>query len=340
MLMAYARLLRSGWISLLLAGAILAGALVGHAWPEAGAALGDQVDRTLLALVGLLFFGARFDALARLRGNARVMALIVGTNYLLVPAIGHVIASVALPSQPLFMTGLMIYFMAPCTDWFLGFTRLAHGNVALGAALIPVNIVMQLLLYPVFLQLYTRSAAEVGAGVMADTLLHWFLVPLAVAVLAHLGLRRLLGQARLERLLACADRLTPWLIAALVMQIFAAHVAVILEHRGLFAWILLAVFLFFVLTYFLGEGISRLARLPYPDHALLTMSIAARNAPLMLAVTIAALPGQPLIYAALIIGMLVEFPHLTLLRRLLLGQRNASGIARMDGRTAAHAEAP
>jgi len=33
----------------------------------------------------------------------------------------------------------------------------------------------------------------------------------------------------------------------------------------------------------------------------------------MLAVTIAVLPNQALIYAALVIAMLVEFPHLTLL---------------------------
>ena len=105
------------------------------------------------------------------------------------------------------------------------------------------------------------------------------------------------------------------------MEIFSTHIAVILEHRAAFAWILLAVFVFFILIYFLGEAISRLAHLAYPDHALLTMSIAARNAALMLAVTMAALPGQPLIYAALIIGMLVEFPHLTALRHVLLGQR-------------------
>ncbi len=47
---------------------------------------------------------------------------------------------------------------------------------------------------------------------------------------------------------------------------------------------------------------------------------AARNAPLMLGVTVSAFPGRPLIYAALVIGMLVEFPHLTVLRHLLLKQ--------------------
>jgi hypothetical protein len=41
----------------------------------------------------------------------------------------------------------------------------------------------------------------------------------------------------------------------------------------------------------------------------------------MLAVSMVALPEQPLIYAALVIGMLVEFPHLIALRCLLLNTR-------------------
>lgn len=327
MLTAFKDGFRSSWISLLLIGSIVVGAGIGHQWREAGDALGGQVDRTLLTLVGLLFFGVRFEAVAQLRGGVRVIGLILLANYLFVPAIGYVIASVLLASQPLFMVGLMIYFMSPCTDWFLGFTRLARGNVALGTALIPINMAVQLLLYPVYLHLFTRSPVAVEAGIIGDTLLHWFLVPLVVAVLAHYGLRRLLGKVRFSRLLHRVDQATPWVIALLVLEIFAANIAVILEHRTIFGWVLLGVFLFFVCTFLLGEGISRLGRLTYPEHALLTMNIAARNAPLMLAVTMAALPGQPLIYAALVIGMLVEFPHLTVLQRVLLSQRQRTGLS-------------
>ncbi|MFC4297256.1 arsenic resistance protein [Castellaniella hirudinis] len=319
----------ASWISLLLIASILIGAVLGGRWPDAAGLLGDQVDRTLLALIGLLFFGVRFEAIARVRGRLRTVGLILIANFLFVPTIGYAIASMLLPAQPLFMVGLMIYFMSPCTDWFLGFTRLAQGNVALGTALIPINMAVQLLLYPIYLQLFTRSLVQVQAGMIGDTLLHWFLVPFVIAVTAHYGLRWLVGAERFHSLLIRIDQAIPWVIALLVMEIFAAHIAVILEHRSVFAWILLAVFVFFVLTFFLGEGISRGARLAYTDHALLTMSIAARNAPLMLAVTMAALPGQPLIYAALIIGMLVEFPHLTALQRVLLGQRQRNAASGM-----------
>ena len=56
------------------------------------------------------------------------------------------------------------------------------------------------------------------------------------------------------------------------------------------------------------------------------MTTAARNAPLMLAVTAVVIPDQPIIYAALVIGMLVEFPHLTALKQALLARAARQGV--------------
>ena len=304
--------------SVLLMASIALGALFGLLLPAGGQWLGERVVPTLLALVPLLFFGVGFGALVQAVGNLRFLGIALVANFLLVPWIGYCVASLFLADHPLIMVGLMIYFLSPCTDWFLGFTRLSGGNVSLGTALIPLNMAVQLLLYPWYLQWFTHNAVQVEAGMIGSTLLQWFLLPLVAAVVAHQLLRLCLETARFERVLHRIDQATPWVIALLVMEIFAANISVLMAHRAVFVWVLLAVFVFFVLTFLLSEGISRLCRMRYPEHALLTMTVAARNAPLMLAITMAALPDQPLLYAALVIGMLVEFPHLTALRRLLL----------------------
>ncbi|SDL96315.1 Arsenite efflux pump ArsB, ACR3 family [Franzmannia pantelleriensis] len=308
--------------SWLLLGGMAAGAAIGHALPVAGQWLGEHMDATLMLLIVLLLFGVRFDVIVRALGNLRFIGIALALNFVVIPALGYAIASSFLHANPLFMVGLTIYFMAPCTDWFLGFTRLADGDVALGTALMPINMLVQLLLYPLYLYLVTYQVVPVESTLIVTTLLQWFLLPLAVAVVAHLVLRRWLGADRFAHLLAWSDRLTPWVVALLVAQIFADNIAVILEHSGVFGRVLLAVCVFFLATLLLGEWVSRRARLAYPEHALLTMTTAARNAPLMLAVTMTALPEQPLIHAAIVIGMLLEFPHLTLLRHLLLNSRH------------------
>ena len=214
--------------------------------------------------------------------------------------------------------------MAPCTDWFLGFTRMAHGNTLLGAALIPINLISQLLLYPVYLGRLAGTPSLGIAGNLPNTLLQWFFIPLVVALSTRFLLRWSLPEKVFQSVIIRVGQVIPMVIAALIFCIFATHINTILEHANAFLLILAAVFLFFVLTYFLGDLLSQRFRLSYPEHALLTMTTAARNAPLMLGVTMSAFPGQPLIYAALVIGMLVEFPHLTVLRHLFLKHSSAS----------------
>jgi ACR3 family arsenite transporter len=309
--------------SVLLLGSIAAGSAIGYSLPSTGQWLSEQIDAMLLALITLLFFSVRFDAIVRALGNLRFITVVLAVNFVLVPLLGYAIATLLLPAYPLFMVGLMIYFMSPCTDWFLGFTRLAKGNVALGTALIPINMVMQLLLYPLYLYLFTRNVVQVDSNVIGSTLLQWFLMPLAIATLVHYSLRLLLNKGQFERLLTWVDRCALWLIALLVAAIFAANIAVILENYMIFGWLLPAVLLFFIATFVLSERLSCLFRFSPPEHALLTMVIAARNAPLMLAITMTVLPDQPLIHAAIVIGMLMEFPHLTLLQRLLLNRQSS-----------------
>lgn len=309
--------------TILLLGAIIIGSLIGSLSPNTGSSLGSYVDYTILALVSLLFFEVKFGALLRIAKNLKFLSVAWVANFVLVPTIGFLIASLFLSGQPLFFTGLLIYFLAPCTDWFLGFTRLAGGNTSLGAVLLPINMISQLLLYPLYLGLFARKQVGVDVASIGDTLLHWFLIPFVGAILVHLILKAVLKPSLFEYLLSIVSKTIPLVIGILVVFLFSANIGTILEHINTFGIILCAVFSFFVVTYFLGEGLSSFFKFEYPEHVLLTMTTASRNAPLMLGVTAAALPDQPLIYAAIIIGMLVEFPHLAGLQHILLRRRNA-----------------
>jgi len=304
--------------------AVLAGSLIGTFAPETGEALGSWVDPAILTLVGVLFFEVRFETLKNLREHLRFLTIAWVANFVIIPTLGYGLATIVMGDQPPFFLGLLIYFMAPCTDWFLGFTRLAKGNVALGAVLLPINLITQLLLYPVYLNLFAQKSVEGGMAEIGGTLLNWFLLPLLCGVLAHVILRKLLKTAAFEKVLDLSSRVVPFILALLVLGIFAANITTILGHVGAFALILVAVFVFFAATYFLVEGLSTLFELEYPARVLLTMTTAARNAPLMLGVTAAAFPDQPLVYAAIVIGMLVEFPHLTILKHILLRRQNVS----------------
>lgn len=300
----------------LMIGGIILGSLIGSSAPTVGGWLGKYVDYAVLALVFLLFFEVRLEILAQTKKHLCFLSIAWIANFVVIPTLGFLIATLFLSDQPLLFTGVLIYFIAPCTDWMLGFTKLADGNVTLGVILVPINMVTQLLLYPVYLWVFASKQVDLPVALF-DSILLWFLIPFAGAIFLRMLLKAILSTELFRQVTDRMAAVVPYAIFLVIMLIFSANVLAILEDIGTFVVILIAVFLFFVSTYFIGEKLSMFFRLARPERVLLAMTTAARNAPLMLSVTVIAFPAQPLIYAAIIIGMLVEFPHLAALAHLL-----------------------
>ncbi|MEM1388949.1 MAG: arsenic resistance protein [Pseudomonadota bacterium] len=307
-----------GWVFVM---AIAIGAALGVLAPETGAAVAQGTDITLMVMIGLLFFELRPDTLARAFGNLKFLSIAWGANFVLIPVVGLAIASLIFEPGSVLFIGLMLYFLAPCTDWFLGFTRMAQGDVERGAALIPINLISQLLLLPLWLWLLTSHQSFAAPGSIPGLLAQWFVLPLLVAQGARFAISAAFGAPRTAQIAAHAGTLVPWVLLVLIVQIFGANIGTIAADARVFGLVAVAVFLFFAATFLLGQVIARYARLDYPQHALLSMTMAARNAPLMLAVTAVAIPDQPLLLAVIIVGMLVELPQLALLKHILLKQR-------------------
>jgi ACR3 family arsenite efflux pump ArsB len=290
--------------------AIIFGSLLGIASPNISDTAGDFIDPTILVLVFLLLFEVPLKGIFKGVTNVRFIGIAWVVNFVIIPAIGFGIASLFLENESLFYTGLVIYFMAPCTDWYLGFTRLAKGNVELGAALLPINMVTQLVLFPIYLLVFDTVVAY---KIDLTVLFEWFLQPLLAAIVLRFLLNRFI-----KKLLLICSHLIPLVLTLLVGQIFASNIHYLIAHLSIVPLLLLAIFTFFIITYILGEVVAKVAKLAYPEHCLLLFTTGARNAPLMLGLSMVVLPNQPLIYVTITIGMLIEFPHLIALKAILL----------------------
>lgn len=290
--------------------AIVIGSLVGMTSPNVGEMAGSYIDPTIMALMILLLFEVPLKGIFKGGANVRFIGIAWVLNFIVIPLVGFGVASLFLSGQALFYTGLVIYFMAPCTDWYLGFTRLAKGNVELGTTLLPINMVSQLVLFPVYLLAFNTV---VEYKIDLSVLLEWFVKPLVIATVLRLVLHRFI-----DKLLPVCSALIPIVLTLLVGQIFAANIHQLAAHISIVPLLLFSIFVFFIVTFVLGEVVAKFAKLKYPEHCLLTFTTGARNAPMMLGLTTVAIPDQPLIYATITIGMLIEFPHLTALKAIML----------------------
>ena len=300
--------------------AIALGGLIGLTVPASTEVFSHGIDTTVQVMIFLLFFELQLGPLLSAFQNVRFLLWAWSANFLIIPLIAFGIASLIFAGQPLLFAGLMIYLLAPCTDWFLGFTRLAKGDTELGASLIPVNIITQLVLFPVWLWLFANETGLLDFTVMPTMLLQWFVVPLFAAQSMRIVFERVLPKNFAAPIVAKINHIVPFALAALVMQIFATHIGAIAIHLHITALVAVGVSVFFVSTFIVGERLSWLAHFDYPQRALLATTMAARNAPLMLGLTALVFPNEPMVLAVIVAGMLVEIPLLMALNRILLNQ--------------------
>ncbi len=272
---------------------------------------------TLIALIYSVALGVRFGDVFKAFKNIKFFSVAWAQNFVIVPLIAFALALVFLGPYPAIFVGFLLYMVTPCTDWFLVFTGMADGDVPLALALLPTNLILQIILIPVYLWLFAGELIPFQIGALVETMVVFVFIPFLLAGLTRWGLKK-----RSESSGKAIDRwVGPMQMVTLVIVIFsmfAGQTQVIIDNFGPLSLIFLPVILFFGLSFLVAQVLSSGAGLKYGERALLTVTTAARNSPLGLAIAVGLFPGQPLLQVAIIMGVLIELPMLILVVRGML----------------------
>ena len=142
---------------LLLLGAIVTGGISGIFYNIKP----SFVDYSIIAMLFFLFYGISLDGLKNGIKNKRYISIALISNFIIIPILAFFLTRLFVnPINPIFI-GLIIYMVAPCTDWYLGFTKIANGDVEANTALLPYNLLFQVILLPVFLYLFTNNSINI-----------------------------------------------------------------------------------------------------------------------------------------------------------------------------------
>jgi ACR3 family arsenite transporter len=301
---------------------LLAGSVLKGVWGISN----DIIYVSLILLVYGIALGTPLGAVARSYRNRRFFAIALMDNFVIIPIIGFLLALGFLYSTPLIFVGFILYVVNPCTDWFLVFAGMAKGDVPLGLALLPVNLIVQILLIPVFLFLFAGQLIAIPLWAFVETSVIFIAIPFAGAILTNLASVRYKGADWKEHYMSSAPiQIQTVTLALIIFFMFAGQTQVIVDNLLPLSVVLVPVAIFIVVAYFVARWIGIWARLGYPEYALLSCTTIARNSPLALAISYGLFPGEPLIQVAIVIGVLVELPALVVLVKVLnRGRENYS----------------
>lgn len=280
-------------------------------------------DRLILPfLMGMLFAAFTGIPLSRLRGafgNRRVAGSSLLLNFVWNPLLAVFLGAIFLREHPALWVGLIMLMVTPCTDWYLIFTDIAEGDVALATSLLPYNLVLQLILLPVYLYVFAGTLIELPVDVLLESVILVLIIPLAFGGIARWGLPRLKGDRWFtQRFLPTLSSAQILFLSLAIGAMFASQGEVILENPGLLALLAVPVVVFYVLNLGIGFGVGRLLSFSYREQVCFNNTILSRNSPTALAIAVVAFPNEPLVPLALVIGPLLELPLLGVVAQIHL----------------------
>ena len=240
-------------------------------------------------------------------------------NFLWTPLFGYFIGSLFLRGNVDILIGFFMLILTPCTDWYLVFTKMAKGDLTLSLSILPINLILQIILLPIYLILFFSTSNSMDYSQLAYSLLIVIVIPFVAAQIT----KWILNINLKERATELMGNLQIWFLSLAVFCIFASQGELLFENLNSIAILFIPLIIFFAVNTIIDLLLSERINFTYSEYASLTMTTLARNSPLALAIAINSFPGHELISIALVIGPLIELPILYIVSRFCLNIKNS-----------------
>ncbi|TVR76248.1 MAG: arsenic resistance protein [Chitinophagaceae bacterium] len=243
-------------------------------------------------------------------------------NFIWTPLFAYFLGYFLLQNDLSIWIGFVMLMVTPCTDWYLIFTGIARGNLPLSTSVLPLNLVLQVFLLPVYLLLFFGQTGSVDSRVLIESIAYILLIPFIMAQLIKF-VSRIISKSDFikKRVSPFFEKSQVIFLGLAIMAIFASQGSYLTDNLRVVLILIIPLLLFFIVNFFLGRLLSKLLKFNYADSVSLNLTTLARNSPIALAIAVTAFPNDPLIALALVIGPLIELPVLALVSQVLLKMR-------------------
>jgi len=317
----------------LLLSAIAVGLVLATVAPVVAAKLTPMVTAGVFLVIYFIMLGVSTRGVMHAFARWKPTALAIGINFLITPLIAWTLGYFFLQNDPDIWVGLILYLVTPCIGWYLVFTELAKGDLELGVSLLFWNVLLQIILLPIYMVLLAGTVVHIEIADILRSVVIFLVLPLGLAA----ATRWLLGRFAVSVEVATNKIRLPYLKVATLMVViaamFASQGAVLFDNPSVILKMILPGVAFFVIAFFMAFVAARTFHLSYPEFALLVFTTTARNSEASLAVAVTAF-ASPLVALTVVIGPSIELPVLILFLRIVLSMQQKGWFPKAHARIA------
>ena len=305
---------------LLIFGAILLGLLFNNV-----KVLNDISPSLITIFLALMLFALFLDVplkdIKNSFSNVKFTSTSLVINFLWTPLFGYFLGNLFLNGNIDIFIGFFMLILTPCTDWYLIFTKMSKGNVPLSLSILPINLVLQLILLPIYLLIFFSSSNTIELADLANSLITFIVIPFIASLIIKYIFKN--KETIKDKITNFFTNLQTVFLCIAVFGLFNTEASSLIANLDSIGILFVPIILFFIINFILDFIVAKKMEFTYENYASLTLTTLARNSPLALAIAINSFPHNELIAIALVIGPLIELPVLYIVSRILLTIRKS-----------------
>lgn len=281
---------------------------------------GNCIEIFLMAMLFFVFLPVNIKDITNSFIDLRFSVSALVINFIWTPLFIFILSKIFLQGSIDLQTGFIMLMVTPCTDWYLIFTGLSNGNVALGSSILPLNLILQIVLLPFYIWLFMGTAVSFDSMIIIRSIVFVLLIPLLAANIVKF----IAGKINFRNTPAIpvkSDDIQFILLCLAIIAMFASQGSLLLDNIMVFFNLLPPLLLFFIVNFLLAFLVGKKLKLPYQNIIPLIFTTSARNSPVALVIAVISFPLRPIVSLVLLIGPLIELPVLALDSAILRHRR-------------------
>src|SRR5699024_9142595 len=173
----------------------------------------------LVAMLYITFLQIPISDIKSSFRNLKFTSTTIIMNFVWTPILAWILAMLFLSDSPALWIGFIMLMVTPCTDWYIIFTSIAKGNVALSATILPLNLLLQIILLPFYLLTFGGTTGVIELSYLAESVLVVLFIPLSLSIFTKILLKNNLQLK--EKLFSKVDLLPITFLSLVIIAMFS-----------------------------------------------------------------------------------------------------------------------
>ncbi len=156
--------------------------------------IGNIINLFLCIMLYGIFLEVPLKNLKKSFKNIKFSSTSIMINFIWTPIFGYFLGDLFLNGNMDIFIGFFMLILTPCTDWYLIFTKIAKGDLNLSLSILPINLILQIVLLPIYLIIFFSSNDTVNYSNLVYSLIIVIVIPFLSAQITKLILNNKLKE--------------------------------------------------------------------------------------------------------------------------------------------------